>query len=180
MTTAFPVIDIVRQDIPAGDISVCSQCRLCINLCDVFPSIFDALDGVTDADPHLLTSNQQNIFSDSCFHCGACIQRCPNRGPDSDMRSTSRRRSSISCRFANSTATSLFDSASQTGYFAHDLTGPIASPCATFVNWLMQRPDTLRRRLVTAVTGISSSAQIPRFRSTIFNMVSPTAHGFRL
>ena len=24
-------------------------------------------DGVTDADPHLLTPNQQNIFSDSAF-----------------------------------------------------------------------------------------------------------------
>ena len=51
----------------------------------------------------------------------------------------------------------------------HDVTGPIASRCATFVNWLMQRPDTLRRRLVTAVAGISSSAQIPRISRQRFS-----------
>ena len=171
MTTAFPVIEesSVRTSL-AGDISVCSQCRLCINLCDVFPSIFDALDGVTDADPHLLTPNQQNIFSDSCFHCGACIQRCPHRGPDSEHEVD-----------LPTTFIDLMQVRQLNGYFtvrqritnwvlsAHDLTGPIASPCATFVNWLMQRPDTLRRRLVTAVTGISSSAQIPRVSGQRFS-----------
>ena len=171
MTTAFPVIEesSVRTSL-ADDVSVCSQCRLCVDLCDVFPSIFDALDDVTDADPHLLTPNQQNIFSDSCFHCGACVQRCPHRGPDSKYEVD-----------LPATFIDLMQVRQANGYFtvrqrvtnwvlsAHDVTGPIASRCATFVNWLMQRPDTLRRRLVTAVTGISSSAQIPRISRQRFS-----------
>ncbi|MGB1084908.1 MAG: 4Fe-4S dicluster domain-containing protein [Ilumatobacteraceae bacterium] len=171
MTTAFPVVEesSVRTSL-ADDISVCSQCRLCVDLCDVFPSIFDALDDVTDADPHLLTPNQQNIFSDSCFHCGACVQRCPHRGPDSEHEVD-----------LPATFIDLMQVRQANGYFtvrqrvtnwvlsAHDVTGPIASRCATFVNWLMQRPDTLRRRLVTAVTGISSSAQIPRISRQRFS-----------
>ena len=171
MTTAFPVVEesSVRTSL-ADDISVCSQCRLCVDLCDVFPSIFDALDDVTDADPHLLTPNQQNIFSDLCFHCGACDQRCPHRGPDSEHEVD-----------LPATFIDLMQVRQANGYFTvrqrvtnwvlsvHDLTGPIASRCTTFANWLMQRPDTLRRRLVTAVTGISSSAQIPRISRQRFS-----------
>ncbi|MCH1489539.1 MAG: 4Fe-4S dicluster domain-containing protein [Ilumatobacteraceae bacterium] len=171
MTTAFPVVEesSVRTSL-ADDISVCSQCRLCLDLCDVFPSIFAALEGVTDADPHLLTPNQQNIFSDSCFHCGACTQRCPHRGPDSEHEVD-----------LPTTFIDLMQVRQLNGYFtvrqritnwvlsAHDLTGPIASRCATFVNWCMQRPDTLRRRLVTAVTGISSSVHIPRISGQRFS-----------
>ena len=171
MTTAFPVVEesSVRTSL-ADDISVCSKCLLCVDLCDVFPSIFDALDDVTDADPHLLTPNQQNIFSDSCFHCGACVQRCPHRGPDSKYEVD-----------LPATFIDLMQVRQANGYFtvrqritnwvlsAHDVTGPIASRCATFVNWLMQRPDTLRRRLVTAASGISSSAQIPRISRQRFS-----------
>ncbi|MEL0194133.1 MAG: 4Fe-4S dicluster domain-containing protein [Acidimicrobiaceae bacterium] len=171
MTTAFPVVEesSVRTSL-ADDVSVCSQCRLCVDLCDVFPSIFDALDDVSGADPHLLTPNQQNIFSDSCFHCGACVQRCPHRGPDSEHEVD-----------LPATFIDLMQVRQANGYFtvrqrvtnwvlsAHDVTGPIASRCAAFVNWLMQRPDTLRRRLVTAVTGISSSAQIPRISQQRFS-----------
>ena len=171
MTTAFPVVEesSVRTSL-ADDISVCSQCRLCVDLCDVFPLIFDALDDVSDADPHLLTPNQQNIFSDSCFHCGACIQRCPHRGLDSEHEVD------FPAKFID-----LMQVRQANGYFTvrqrvtnwvlsvHDVTGPIASRCATFVNWLMQRPDALRRRLVTAVTGISSSAQIPRISRQRFS-----------
>ena len=171
MTTAFAVVEesSVRTSL-ADDISVCSQCRLCVDLCDVFPSIFDALDDVTEADPHLLTPHQQNIFSDLCFHCGACVQRCPHRGPDSEHEVD-----------LPATFIDLMQVRQANGYFtvrqritnwvlsAHDLTGPIASRCATFVNWLMRRPDTLRRRFVTAVTGISSSAQIPRISRQRFS-----------
>ena len=171
MTTAFPVVEesSVRTSL-ADDISVCSQCRLCVDLCDVFPSIFDALAAVSDADPRLLTPNQQNIFSDSCFHCGACTERCPHRGPDSEHEVD-----------FPATFIDLMQVRQANGYFtvrqritnwvlsAHDVTGPIASRCATFVNWLMRRPDTLRRRLVTAATGISSSAQIPRISRQRFS-----------
>lgn len=154
----------------ADDISVCSQCRLCVDLCDVFPSIFDALVDVTNADPYLLTPNQQNIFSDSCFHCGACTQRCPHRGPDSEHDVD------LPTSFID-----LMQVRQLNGYFtirqritnwvlsAHDLTGPVASRFATFVNWLIRRPDTLRRRLVSAITGISSSSYIPRISRQRFS-----------
>jgi len=171
VTSAFSFVEesSVRTSF-ADDISVCSQCRLCVHVCDVFPSIFDALANVTDEDPYLLTPNQQNIFSDSCFHCGACTQRCPHRGPDSEHDVD------LPAAFID-----LMQVRQLNGYFtirqritnwvlsAQDLTGPIASRCATFVNWLMQQPETLRRRLVTAVTGISSSAQIPRISGQRFS-----------
>ncbi len=171
MAKLLPVVEesSVRTSL-ADDISVCSQCRLCVDLCDVFPSLFDALASVTEADPHLLTPNQQNIFSDSCFHCGACTQRCPHRGPDSEYDID------LPTSFID-----LMQVRQLNGYFtvrqritnwvlsAPDLMGPVASQCAPFVNWLMQRPGTLRRRLVTAITGISSSAYIPRISGQRFS-----------
>lgn len=163
MTASFPVVEesAVRLSL-ADDISVCEQCRLCVDLCDVFPSIFDALALVADADPHLLTPHQQNVVSDSCFHCGACTQRCPHRGP------TSEHDIDLPKSFID-----LMEVRRLGGYFTirqritnwvlstPDLIGPLASRCSPFINWLMQQPKTLRRQFVTALTGISSSVRIP-------------------
>lgn len=154
----------------ADDLAVCSQCRLCIDLCDVFPSVFDAVAILKDADPHLLTPQQQNLVSDLCFHCGACTQRCPNRGPDSEYDID------LPTSFVD-----LMEVRHVSGYFtmrqrftnwllsAPDVIGPIASRCSRFSNWLTQHPNTLRRRLVTALTGISSSARIPRVSGERFS-----------
>ena len=163
MTASFPVVEesALRSSL-ADDISVCEQCRLCVDLCDVFPSIFDALAHVADADPHLLTPQQQNVISDSCFHCGACTQRCPHRGPSSEYDID-----------LPSSFIDLMHVRQLNGYFSirqrmtnwvlssPDLIGPLLSQCSPFVNWLMQQPNTLRRRFVTAITGISSSARVP-------------------
>ena len=163
MTTSFPVLEEsdVRSSL-ADDIAVCEQCRLCVDLCDVFPSVFDALARVPNADAHLLTPHQQNVVSDYCFHCGACTQRCPHRGPSSEHEID------LPTSFIH-----LMHVRRRNGYFSvrqrmtnwvlstPDLIGPCVVRCSSLINWLMQKPNTLRRRCVTAMTGISPSARIP-------------------
>ncbi len=154
----------------ADEFAVCSQCRLCIDLCDVFPSVFDAVAILKDGDPHLLTPQQQNIVSDLCFHCGACVQRCPNRGPSSEYDID------LPTSFVD-----LMEVRHMNGYFtvrqrftnwllsSPDVIGPIASRCSRLSNWLLQHPNTLRRRLITALTGISPSARIPQVSGERFS-----------
>jgi len=180
---SFPILEesAVRTSL-ADDMSVCGTCRLCVDLCDVFPSLFDALSIVDGENPQLLTPHQQDLISDNCFHCGACLNRCPHRGPSSDydiniplsfLELMQVRRTNGQLTARQRIAALMLSSP--------DVIGPIASRLSTFTNWFTRRPGSLRRRIVTALTGISSSAQLPSISPQRFsgwfreqNAVSPT------
>jgi hypothetical protein len=50
-----------------------------------------------------------------------------------------------------------------------DVTGPIASRLSPAINWLTRRPGSIRRRIITALTGVSSTAQLPSFSRERFS-----------
>ena len=55
----------------------CNGCRRCTELCTVFPTLFDMLDGVHDHDAGLLTPSQQDRVIDQCYQCKLCYLNCP-------------------------------------------------------------------------------------------------------
>lgn len=56
----------------------CGGCRLCTDLCGVFPSLFELLDDDRVAgDAGEMTPAEQDRVVDACVHCGECVQRCP-------------------------------------------------------------------------------------------------------
>lgn len=56
---------------------VCAGCRLCTDLCEVFPALFELLDTRVGGDAGELTPVEQDRVVDACVHCGECLRRCP-------------------------------------------------------------------------------------------------------
>lgn len=54
---------------------ICNGCRRCVELCDVFPTLFELLDVRRDAG--LLTPAEQDDLVDACFQCMRCALDCP-------------------------------------------------------------------------------------------------------
>ncbi len=58
---------------------VCHGCRRCVDLCTVFPTLFDLIDGRSTEQPSagLLTPAEQDRAAGGCRHCSLCAVRCP-------------------------------------------------------------------------------------------------------
>jgi Fe-S oxidoreductase len=63
---------------------VCLDCRMCTDLCDVFPRMIEVSDGAGLADAGLFTPAQQDHVIDACHHCGMCEVNCPHSPRVSD------------------------------------------------------------------------------------------------
>jgi len=57
---------------------VCSGCRLCFNLCNSFPSLFDLIDKSTSENLDSVSSRKFEKVVESCTLCDMCfIGKCP-------------------------------------------------------------------------------------------------------
>ncbi len=56
---------------------VCHSCRLCVDLCGVFPDLFERLSGCSDNRADEMTPAQQDAVAEQCFQCKLCYLRCP-------------------------------------------------------------------------------------------------------
>ena len=57
---------------------VCHGCRLCFNLCDSFPQLFDLIDNSKDEDVKSVSSDKFSTIVDSCTLCDMCFMtKCP-------------------------------------------------------------------------------------------------------
>lgn len=55
----------------------CHGCRQCVDLCGVFPSLFDLIDGVVPPEAGRLTPDQQDTVLAQCVLCHHCAAACP-------------------------------------------------------------------------------------------------------
>jgi len=56
---------------------ICNGCRRCVDLCSVFPTLFELLDRLGDHDAGRLTPAQQDRVADECVQCKRCHDNCP-------------------------------------------------------------------------------------------------------
>ncbi len=56
---------------------ICDGCRLCVELCTVFPTLFEMMDRNGDHDAGRLTPAQQDQVVDECVQCKRCFDHCP-------------------------------------------------------------------------------------------------------
>ena len=73
---AYVAEDDVRREL-SRVFDVCDDCRLCVDRCTSFPTLFDMLSGMGSADE--MTPAQQDDVVDRCFQCGLCHDTCPYR-----------------------------------------------------------------------------------------------------
>lgn len=60
---------------------VCHMCRLCFNLCEYFPKLFEYVDQTEEQDVRALTEEQMNDVNGYCFQCKQCFLKCPYTPP---------------------------------------------------------------------------------------------------
>ncbi len=61
----------------ARSLNVCRDCRMCVDLCEVFPSAFSLIDQLPSRDSAMMTPFQQDQLIDACHECTLCTARCP-------------------------------------------------------------------------------------------------------
>lgn len=164
---------------------VCMGCRRCVDLCGVFPSLFDLLDGQGSTDAGDLSPADQDRIVDACVQCRRCVVDCPF-GPARGDRDGG----SVDVPRAMSAAVTMrIDHklvpwrrrrwASVVGAAGAHLFPAGWSPFASAAE------GTIRRRLLTWVTGATTSRSLPaRTRPSADDATSidptpidPPAHG---
>jgi glycerol-3-phosphate dehydrogenase subunit C len=56
---------------------ICIGCRLCFNLCQSFPALFDTIDSKPSDDVRQLTVAEKERVVELCYGCKLCEIRCP-------------------------------------------------------------------------------------------------------
>lgn len=140
---------------------LCGSCRRCIEYCDSFPILFDALDRLGPrSSAGDLTPHEQDRIVDGCVHCGACAIGCPF-GPDVDVapsvmvdypeimaRATAMRRAAGQMVAGDRRAAWFL---TRSGRFRFGI-----------IRWALgHRPGSVIRRIMAAVAGVSSRRRVP-------------------
>jgi glycerol-3-phosphate dehydrogenase subunit C len=143
---------------------VCHGCQRCVQLCSAFPSLFELIDRHDDQGAATLTRDEQDRVVDECFQCKLCYVNCPYIPAQSEWaidfprlmlragatrhaeREVGRRRRLTTNTMART-----------------DLVGALGSRTASAANAAIDKPGSLRRKVMEQVTGVSSVRLLPPF-----------------
>ncbi len=144
---------------------VCHGCRLCFNLCESFPRLFDLIDQSATGELDSVASAGFKPVVDACTLCDMCFMAtCPYTPPHEFMldvphlmlrhRAAERRR----------VGTGFFDKQiSET-----DRNGRLAGLAPRLANWTTDTANRLTRPLIERVAGIHRAADLPEFHRPNF------------
>jgi len=151
----------------------CKDCRRCVSLCASFPTLFTMIDHVADRDAGRLTPAQQNQVVGACHQCSLCSIGCPYHGDRTGPEAA------IDFPLLMLRAKAMMVAADQVGtrdrlntrvIARTDVVGAIATRFAPTANKLVgAKPGGVVRRIVTRVTGLSSSRPLPEFAEQRFS-----------
>jgi glycerol-3-phosphate dehydrogenase subunit C len=137
---------------------ICDGCRLCVDLCGSFPTLFDMIDRHDDHDAGRLTPTQQDQVVDQCYQCKLCHVNCPYAPELHDLavdvprlmlRATAMRHSAGQSTIRRRATTQVL---SRT-----DLIGNVASRTHGLVNRVIGAPaGSIVHRIATRLAGVSA------------------------
>lgn len=145
---------------------LCHGCRLCLNLCPSFPSLFemiDAKDGAVEA----LTAAEQDRVVDECYQCKLCYVKCPYIPPhewELDFPRLMLRADSVRNKKA-----SLRHKVTNQVLGRTDVLGRVGSATATLTNKVLDSPGSVVRRAMEKTVGIASERILPPYAKTRFS-----------
>jgi glycerol-3-phosphate dehydrogenase subunit C len=150
---------------------VCHGCRLCVDLCTSFPTLFEMIDEHDDQDAGRLTPAQQDQVVDECFQCKLCSVNCPYTPElhewNLDFPRLMLRADAMQHR--NGIKSSR-DRATTQLMARTDLVGRLATRTGSIANKLVEaEPGSGIRKVVATVTGVSSVRLLPPFAKQRFS-----------
>ncbi|MYK57341.1 MAG: glycerol-3-phosphate dehydrogenase [Rhodospirillaceae bacterium] len=139
---------------------VCHGCRLCFNLCDSFPTLFDLIDAAGDAELEGVDSADFTKVADGCTLCDMCFMtKCPYVPPhefDLDFPHLMLRYRAVEHR------------GGKRGFRERQLTRTdrnirLCRASSGRANWATRRGNRLTRPALEAVAGVHRDAALPAF-----------------
>lgn len=150
---------------------VCVECRRCVDLCGVFPTLFDLVDRHPADGAGRLTPAQQDRVADQCTHCSLCAVDCPYTPdihesavhvPRLMVRAHAMRRASGQVPVRVRLTDTLLGRT--------DLLGRVAGRAAPAMNRLVDaKPGSTPRRLLEKATGVSKVRVLPPYARQRFS-----------
>ena len=144
---------------------VCHGCRLCFNLCDSFPRLFDLIDDSESGELDSVDSAGFGPVVDACTLCDICfMSKCPYVPPHEfaidfphlmlRARAADRARG-VHDRWE--------DRLTET-----DRNGRLAGMVPGLANWASKRGNGLTRPMMEKVAGVHRDAALPKFHGKTF------------
>jgi glycerol-3-phosphate dehydrogenase subunit C len=155
----------------------CNECRLCTNLCGVFPDLFDRLTGLAENRADQMTPAQQDAVAEQCFQCKLCYLRCPyipgagaphgDAALDLDFPRLMLRAAAIRQRGGHQPPTRRLTASLMN---RTDLLGATGVKFSGLANRIIGAPpDSGMRRVMAAMTGVSAVRLIPPYARQRFS-----------
>jgi Fe-S oxidoreductase len=150
---------------------ICHGCRMCIELCASFPSLFELVDRFDDHDAGRLTPAEQDRVIDECFQCKRCYGNCPYTPelhewaidfPRLMLRADAMRVRSGQMPIRDRTTTKAMART--------DALGKIGSATAPIANRVIGAPGgSLVRKAAASLTGVSAVRLLPPYARQRFS-----------
>ncbi|MCL4423613.1 MAG: heterodisulfide reductase-related iron-sulfur binding cluster [Actinobacteria bacterium] len=146
---------------------ICHGCRICFNLCQSFPTLFDAVDR-RDGDVASMTFDEQDRVIHECYQCKLCYLKCPYVPPHEwslDFPRLVMRANAVEHRISKRT---YHDRVVDQFFGRTDLVGRLSSAGAPVVNAIAGKRGSLARRAMQATIGIASERLLPPYSKERF------------
>lgn len=150
---------------------VCHGCRLCLELCPSFPTLFSYIDVHDDQDAGQMTPAQQDHVIDECFQCKLCSINCPYTPnqhewaidfPRLMLRANAMRRENGQVSLRNKLTTAVMGRT--------DAIGKVAISMGVVTGVVIgAKPGSLIRKVVEKTAGISSVRLLAPFARIRFS-----------
>jgi len=150
---------------------ICNGCRLCVELCPSFPSLFELVDGFDDHDAGRLTPAEQDGVVDRCFQCKLCYVRCPyTPGAHEWAIDFPRLMLRVDAMRVARNQVSMRGRMATKAMARTDAVGRLGSATAPIANKLIGgRQGSLMRKAVASFTGVSAVRVLPPFAKQRFS-----------
>jgi glycerol-3-phosphate dehydrogenase subunit C len=147
---------------------ICQGCRMCFNYCGSFPKLFEFVDrkGLGRAE---LSEAEQDRVVDECFQCKICYVKCPYVPPHEWMLDFPRlmmRANAVRTSKGGGDVRSLV---TDQILARTDLVGKFATLVPDLVNSNVVKPDTVARKAMETLAGISSQRLLPSYTKERFS-----------
>jgi glycerol-3-phosphate dehydrogenase subunit C len=144
---------------------VCSGCRLCLDFCPSFPSLFEAIDTSHEGAVSKITDGEFRRVVDLCFQCKRCYVNCPYTPDQGHPHQVDFPRLLLRERMVRAKAEGIAWGDRFLGN--PDLTGALGGLTAPLSNRVMR--SRLVRRLLEKATGVDRRRDLPPFHRTSFD-----------